>query len=109
MKDAVVRARIEVKLKDEASAVLGAMGLDVSDAIRLFLRQVVRERRLPFVVRAPAVLSAKHLWAMKRQSQIRDRQSVARGSLPPEGVLLIRPADLAGVKVEWPQVPLCDD
>ena len=42
MKDAVVRARIDIELKAQAAAVLKANDLELSDAIRLFLRQVVR-------------------------------------------------------------------
>ena len=36
-----VRSRIEPELKHEATAILKAAGLDVSTAIRLFLRSVV--------------------------------------------------------------------
>jgi len=46
-----IRSRIEPELKDEAQAVLSRVGLNISDAIRLFLRQVVAARGLPFEVR----------------------------------------------------------
>ncbi|MBJ7527283.1 MAG: type II toxin-antitoxin system RelB/DinJ family antitoxin [Sphingomonadaceae bacterium] len=49
----VVRARIETGLKREATAVLSAMGLSVSDAIRLMLVRVVSDKALPFDVRVP--------------------------------------------------------
>jgi DNA-damage-inducible protein J len=49
----VVRARIESGLKKEATAVLSAMGLSVSDAIRLMLVRVVSDKALPFDVRIP--------------------------------------------------------
>lgn len=42
-----VRSRIEPELKREAAAVLKAAGLDVSTAIRLFLRGVVEKGGLP--------------------------------------------------------------
>ena len=48
-----VRARVEPKLKEEASAVLEAVGLDVSTAIRLFLRSVVEKKGLPMDVPRP--------------------------------------------------------
>ena len=38
-----VRSRVEPELKREAAAVLKAAGLDVSTAIRLFLRSVVEK------------------------------------------------------------------
>ena len=46
--NSVVRARIDEKIKAEASAVLAAMGLTVSDAFRMLLMRVAREKKLPF-------------------------------------------------------------
>lgn len=46
--NAVVRARIDERLKDEAAAILGAAGLTVSDAFRMMLVRVVAEKALPF-------------------------------------------------------------
>lgn len=46
-----IRSRIEPELKDEAQEVLGRVGLNISDAIRLFLRQVVAVKGLPFEIR----------------------------------------------------------
>lgn len=45
---AVVRARIDQNVKEEASSVLAAMGLTVSDAFRLLLTRIAREKKLPF-------------------------------------------------------------
>jgi len=42
-----VRSRVEPELKQEATAILKAAGLDVSTAIRLFLRSVVETGGLP--------------------------------------------------------------
>ena len=46
--NAVVRARIDEHIKEEASAVLAAMGLTVSDAFRIMLARIPREKALPF-------------------------------------------------------------
>ena len=46
--NAVVRARIDLHVKEEASSVLAAMGLTVSDAFRLLLTRIAREKKLPF-------------------------------------------------------------
>jgi DNA-damage-inducible protein J len=46
--NAVVRARIDARIKEEASVVLEAMGLTVSDAFRILLTRVAREKALPF-------------------------------------------------------------
>jgi DNA-damage-inducible protein J len=53
VKTADVRTRIEPDLKEDAQRVLAENGLTISDAVRLFLRQVVLSRGLPFDVRIP--------------------------------------------------------
>lgn len=52
-----VRARIDSKTKAAASEALAAMGLSLSDAIRMMLRRVAEEKRLPFEVKVPNVES----------------------------------------------------
>lgn len=44
----LVQARIDGAIKKEAAIVLEAMGLTVSDAVRLLLTKVAREHELPF-------------------------------------------------------------
>ncbi len=51
--DTVVRARIDSDTKARATQALQAMGLSVSDAIRLMLLRVADEQRLPFAVQVP--------------------------------------------------------
>jgi DNA-damage-inducible protein J len=51
--DTVVRARISGEVKEEAAHVLEQMGLSVSDAIRMMLIRVAREKAMPFDVRIP--------------------------------------------------------
>ena len=46
--NAVVRARIDEHIKEEASVVVAAMGLTVSDAFRIMLTRIAREKSLPF-------------------------------------------------------------
>lgn len=60
--NAVVRARIDEHIKAEATVVLAAMGLTVSDAFRLLLTRVAREKALPF---EPLVPKADTIEAMK--------------------------------------------
>lgn len=60
--NAVVRARIDEHIKEEASVVLAAMGMTVSDAFRLLLTRVAREKALPF---EPLVPNAVTIEAMK--------------------------------------------
>ena len=52
--DSYVRARIDSVTKKQATEALNAMGLTVSDGIRLFMLRVVDEQRLPFEIKAPS-------------------------------------------------------
>ena len=52
-KSAFLTARIEPKLKQRASRVLAKVGVSTTDAITMFLRQVVLRGGLPFDVRMP--------------------------------------------------------
>jgi DNA-damage-inducible protein J len=60
-----VRARIDEKTKVRATAALEAMGLSVSDAIRLLMLRVADERRLPFDVKAPNAKTLKAIAELK--------------------------------------------
>ena len=53
LKTDFVRARINPATKIEAEAVLGAIGLSLSDAFRLMITRVVADRRLPFELLVP--------------------------------------------------------
>ncbi|MDD5306910.1 MAG: type II toxin-antitoxin system RelB/DinJ family antitoxin [Deltaproteobacteria bacterium] len=58
----IVQARVDGEVKDEAAAVLAAMGLTVSDAVRMLLTRVAREKALPF---EPLTPNAKTIKAMR--------------------------------------------
>ncbi|WP_312283667.1 type II toxin-antitoxin system RelB/DinJ family antitoxin [Candidatus Igneacidithiobacillus taiwanensis] len=66
----VVRARIDEHTKEEASVVLAAMGLTVSDAFRLLLTRIAKEKALPF---EPLVPNEETIEAMRE---------ARRGGLP---------------------------
>lgn len=46
--NALVQARIDKDIKEEAAAVLEAIGLTVSDAVRMLLTKVAHDKVLPF-------------------------------------------------------------
>ncbi|HEU0215332.1 MAG TPA: type II toxin-antitoxin system RelB/DinJ family antitoxin [Stellaceae bacterium] len=60
--NSVVRARIDEEIKKEAAAVLQAMGLTVSDAFRLMMVKIAKEKALPF---EPLVPNEETIEAMK--------------------------------------------
>ncbi|MER2511748.1 MAG: type II toxin-antitoxin system RelB/DinJ family antitoxin [Nitrosomonas ureae] len=49
----MVHIRVDETLKAQAADTLAAMGLSLSDAVRVFLTRVVAEQRLPFELKAP--------------------------------------------------------
>jgi DNA-damage-inducible protein J len=49
----MVHVRVDEKIKAQATETLSAMGLTVSDAVRVFLTRVVADKELPFALKAP--------------------------------------------------------
>lgn len=70
MPSKLVQARIDREVTEEAAAVLAAIGLTVSGAVRLLLTKIAHEKALPF---APLIPSAATIEAMKE---------ARRGDLP---------------------------
>jgi DNA-damage-inducible protein J len=62
MTNSVVRARIDERVKEEAAAVLATIGLTVSDAFRLMMMRIAKDKALPF---EPLVPNAETIEAMK--------------------------------------------
>ncbi|PRC92249.1 type II toxin-antitoxin system RelB/DinJ family antitoxin [Solimicrobium silvestre] len=58
----LVQARIDGAIKEEAAAVLAAMGLTISDAVRLLLTKIAYEHALPF---DPLIPNATTVAAMR--------------------------------------------
>lgn len=73
--NAVVRARIDEHIKEEASAVLASIGLTVSDAFRMLLTRIAQEHALPF---DPLTPNQKTINAMKeaRRGQLKSFKTV---------------------------------
>jgi DNA-damage-inducible protein J len=49
----MVHVRIDKRVKAQAAKTLAAMGLSVSDAVRVLLTRVAAEKALPFEVKVP--------------------------------------------------------
>ena len=72
----VVRARIDERIKEEASVVLAAMGLTVSDAFRLMLTRVAREKALPFEPLIPNDVTIQAMKDARRGKGMKSFKSV---------------------------------
>ncbi len=73
--NAVVRARIEESIKEEATVVLAAMGLTPSSAFRIMMTKVAKEKVFPFEPLSP---SAETVAAMRsaRKGKLKSFRSV---------------------------------
>ena len=59
----MVHVRIDEKIKTRAAKNLAAMGMSVSDAVRIMLIRVAAEKALPFEVKAPNATTLKAMQA----------------------------------------------
>jgi len=63
MATTMVHVRVDEKVKNKAAKNLAAMGMSVSDAVRLLLVRVAAEKALPFEVRVPNPTTVKAMQA----------------------------------------------
>jgi DNA-damage-inducible protein J len=59
MMDTYIRAKIDTDTKDKAMRALKAMGLSISDYIRMAIIQVANKEAIPFDVSVPNELTVK--------------------------------------------------
>lgn len=65
-----VRARVDEAVKNEAAEVLAAMGLTVSDVVRIALTKIAKEKALPFDMRVPNAPTAETLAKSERGEDV---------------------------------------
>jgi DNA-damage-inducible protein J len=64
-----INIRTDSDIKSQAQQIFETLGLDMTTAINLFLRQTVRERDLPFILSAkPSSPETRHALAYGRGS-----------------------------------------
>jgi DNA-damage-inducible protein J len=68
-KSSSMTIRINPELKSEADAVLNYLGLTTSEAVAIFLRQVVLNKGIPFAIKAP-LYNGETLKAMQEAEEI---------------------------------------
>ena len=76
-KTAMIRARMEPDLKEEAEAVLAQVGLSPTEAIRLFYRQVTLRQGLPFEVRVPNAATRQAMAEVRSGKKLKRFKSAA--------------------------------
>lgn len=63
-----VFARVEPEVKAQAEAIFAQLGLPMSNAIDIFLKQVILQRGLPFEVRLPEPRKPVAMAALTREA-----------------------------------------
>jgi DNA-damage-inducible protein J len=67
----MIHVRLDENLKNEAVSALEAMGLSLSDAIRVFLTRVVAEQQIPFTLRVPNAETQQAIHEARAMTQAR--------------------------------------
>ncbi len=83
MSSCTLQIRIDSDLRREADSLFSGAGLDLSSAVRLFLRQAVIRRRLPF-----EVIGADPFFSDANQRALAESiRSIERGEAAPHALL----------------------
>jgi DNA-damage-inducible protein J len=70
----MLHVRVDEVTKDQASAALAAMGLSVSDAVRILLKRVVNDQAFPLELKVPnaatrAAMAESHAMLQARNAR----------------------------------------
>ncbi len=77
--------RIDTELKTQAEALFGELGLNLTTAFNIFLRQAVRERRIPFEIGLDR--PSRETAAALRYAESADRDPKSGGYADPKDLL----------------------
>jgi DNA-damage-inducible protein J len=55
MKQVSVNVRMDAEIKHQAEVLFESMGLNMTTAVNMFVRQAINERAIPFDIKAPIV------------------------------------------------------
>jgi DNA-damage-inducible protein J len=69
-KSEFIRARIEPQLKHDAEQILDQLGLSQTEAIRIFYKQIVINKGLPFEVRIPNKTTQKAIYEAENNKNV---------------------------------------
>jgi DNA-damage-inducible protein J len=75
-KTATIHARTEPELKKKAGAILKELGMNYTEAINLFLRQVTLRKGLPFDVKIPNRVTRETIAKVDRGEDLHEYASI---------------------------------
>ena len=58
---ATIHARVDAETKSKAKRVLGALNISISEAISVYLKQIIYHKGIPFELKIPNEITAKTL------------------------------------------------
>jgi DNA-damage-inducible protein J len=62
----IIHVRIDKTIQEQAGQALAEMGLSISDAVRMLLMRIAREKAIPFEVRVPNAETIEAMEAARR-------------------------------------------
>ena len=93
MATTMVHIRIDQKTKQRATKTLAAMGISVSDAVRMLLVRVAAEKALPFDVKVPNATTVKAMRASDKAQGKRQNPPLSAITFPDRHRLQPRRSD----------------
>lgn len=75
MATAVLQTRIDAKIKKEADMLFNSLGLDMTTAIQLFLKQSINQQKIPFEIIPPQEQFSEQTLAAIEEAKLISRDS----------------------------------
>lgn len=72
MRSSQISTRIEPKIKESAEVILKRLGINMSEAINIYLNQIILQKRIPFDIRIPNDITIKAM-----EDAVKDRDLIA--------------------------------
>jgi DNA-damage-inducible protein J len=73
---ATIHVRIDAQTKSQAQSILNELGMTLSKAITLYLRQIIFNKGIPFEVKIPNELTMKTIEKSERGEELHEASSV---------------------------------
>ena len=70
----MVHVRLDLDVKAQATEALSAMGLSVSDAVRVFLTRVAADKQIPFDLKVPNAQTQAAMLASRKVMAVRQKR-----------------------------------
>lgn len=81
MATSLLQVRVEDSLKSEAATIYEDLGIDLSTAVRMFLKRSVMEQGIPFSMKLGDSSERRSLAAMKEASRIAEENDISEMTL----------------------------